>query len=722
MATNKRNELDTTYATNLRNNQGSIPTAQQTAQGASINNNQNSNVNIDTSYQANSGALYGGHTASWWQQQYGSADNDSKEMIRKAADYYGYQIPEAVSQSGTPIPSNNQVPAAATNLNYSANVRSLSTPVEQTTTGQTNTTANQETTDTPIDSYEEFLKKQAEGYQETLDKTNQYIDEQEQSTIDRAEAERERNIADANSSYALNRAGYGANAETLASMGLTGSGYSDYLDQQAYATQRAEVQAANVQSESTKLEAEQQANADRLNAQLTYDQNMAQNEANLAEYQLQQEEQRKAAYAELLTYANNGTYSEQQIEELGAQYGLNDDQVKLLTDAAKTYKENQQNATYYELLGSVDTSGFESLKSALDSGSITQAQYESLRENYQTYYYDMYTSSISSDFTAVNTEDIDNAVNKGHITKVQYDNLKQKYNESLASSISAAFIFYANGVQLDEQTARSVVDELKNTGWLTDENKNKLDSLLESTYKEDEGGGCYAKGTLITVADGSQVPVEDLKVGDVVKVFNHNTGRLDNSAISYIFYDGEKEYDVLNLTFSNNTSIEVLFGHSFFDIDSRKYVLINNNTVEQYLGHNFYFVSNENGGCKNEIVSLIDYKTYKKATECFAVLTAEHINSFANGLLNITDDENVPSEPLRGFTNIFELDSNYKYDQEKMKSDINKYGLFSYNEWKDYVTEEQFNAFNGSILKVAIGKGLISMEELQGYINKFLKN
>ena len=42
MATNKRNELDTTYATNLRNNQGSIPTAQQTAQGASINNNQNS--------------------------------------------------------------------------------------------------------------------------------------------------------------------------------------------------------------------------------------------------------------------------------------------------------------------------------------------------------------------------------------------------------------------------------------------------------------------------------------------------------------------------------------------------------------------------------------------------------------------------------------------------------------------------------------------------------
>ena len=322
MATNnKKKELDTTYATNLNHNQGNTPTAQQTAQGASISNNQNSRTSIDTSYQANSGALYGGHSASWWQQQYGSADNDSKEMIRKAADYYGYQIPEAVSQSGTPIPSNNQVPASATNLNYSANVRNLSTPTEQTTTGQTNTAVNQGITETQIDSYEEYLKKQAEGYKETLDKTNQYIDEQKQSAIERAEAERERGIADARSSYAQNKASYGANAETLASMGLTGSGYSDYLDQQAYATQRAEIQSANSQAEDTKISAEQQANADKLNAQLTYDQNIAQNEANLADYKLQQEEQRKAAYSELLSYANNGSYTNEQLTELGKQYG-----------------------------------------------------------------------------------------------------------------------------------------------------------------------------------------------------------------------------------------------------------------------------------------------------------------------------------------------------------------------------------------------------------------
>lgn len=462
MATNKKNELDTTYATNLRNNQGSIPTAQQTAQGASINNNQNSNVNIDTSYQANSGALYGGHTASWWQQQYGSADNDSKEMIRKAADYYGYQIPEAVSQSGTPIPSNNQVPASATNLNYSANVRSLSTPVEQTTTVQTNTTANQETTDTPIDSYEEFLKKQAEGYQETLDKTNQYIDEQKQSTIERAEAERERNIVDARSSYAQNRAGYGTNAETLASMGLTGSGYSDYLDQQAYATQRAEVQAANAQAESTKLNAEQQASADKLNAQLTYDQNMAQNEANLADYQLQQEEQRKAAYAELLTYANNGSYTNEQLTELGKQYGLTDEQIETLTS---TRQENS---------------------------------------------YNNYLEDITNGYS--DTNDVEDAYERGDITTEQYDSLKKKWNDNIDTS--AAFFNYGDG-NLPKSEAKKALDAVINNEWCSEETKKALQETYDKLYSVitndvvfNNNGGWWIFGAT-DFSDGDNFSVRD---------------------------------------------------------------------------------------------------------------------------------------------------------------------------------------------------------------------
>ena len=57
-----------------------------------------------------------------------------------------------------------------------------------------------------------------------------------------------------------------------------------------------------------------------------------------------------------------------------------------------------------------------------------------------------------------------------------------------------------------------------------------------------------------------------------------------------------------------------------------------------------------------------------------------------------------------------------------MAADIEKYGLFTYDDWKDYATEEQFAAFNGEYLKVAIGKGLVTVEELIGYINRFLQS
>lgn len=60
-----------------------------------------------------------------------------------------------------------------------------------------------------------------------------------------AQTDRQRQIVDANSAYMQGRALYGANAERMASMGLTNSGYGEYLMGKAYATQRGEVQNAN---------------------------------------------------------------------------------------------------------------------------------------------------------------------------------------------------------------------------------------------------------------------------------------------------------------------------------------------------------------------------------------------------------------------------------------------------------------------------------------------
>ena len=70
-----------------------------------------------------------------------------------------------------------------------------------------------------------------------------------------ADRERERAVIDARNSYEQSLATYGSKAEQMASMGLNAGGYSAYLDNQAYAMQRAETQAANAQAAGVKREA-----------------------------------------------------------------------------------------------------------------------------------------------------------------------------------------------------------------------------------------------------------------------------------------------------------------------------------------------------------------------------------------------------------------------------------------------------------------------------------
>ena len=63
------------------------------------------------------------------------------------------------------------------------------------------------------------------------------------------------------------------------------------------------------------------------------------------------------------------------------------------------------------------------------------------------------------------------------------------------------------------------------------------------------------------------------------------------------------------------------------------------------------------------------------------------------------------------------------YDKQKMKADIKKYGLFTYEEFCKTlpVPEEIFNAVNGKYLKVAMGKGMISFDKLAELVERYSK-
>ena len=59
-----------------------------------------------------------------------------------------------------------------------------------------------------------------------------------------------------------------------------------------------------------------------------------------------------------------------------------------------------------------------------------------------------------------------------------------------------------------------------------------------------------------------------------------------------------------------------------------------------------------------------------------------------------------------------EFGEDYKYDQEKLDADIDQYGLYTYDDWKEYVSYEEFVALNGQYLTIAIGKGYLTYEDV----------
>ena len=60
------------------------------------------------------------------------------------------------------------------------------------------------------------------------------------------------------------------------------------------------------------------------------------------------------------------------------------------------------------------------------------------------------------------------------------------------------------------------------------------------------------------------------------------------------------------------------------------------------------------------------------------------------------------------------------YDTEKMASDIETYGLYSYDEWEDYCDISVFEEYNIPVMKVGISKGMYTKEYIIGLINTYV--
>ena len=226
---------------------------------------------------------------------------------------------------------------------------------------------------------------------------------------------------------------------------------------------------------------------------------------------------------------------------------------------------------------------------------------------------------------------------------------------------------------------------------------------------------CVAEGTLITLADGTHVAVEDLTGEEELLVWNLLTGQFDSAPIIFVDSDPYTSYEITHLYFSDGTEVKVIDEHAFWDVNLNEYVFLRNDAA-QYIGHWFNKqITLPGGGMTWTTVQLVDVDVYQEYTTAWSPVTFGHLCFYVNDMLSMPG-------ATEGLINIFEVDPlTMSYDAEAFAADIAEYGLFTYQEFAALIPipEEVFYAFSGQYLKVSIGKGLITLEEIALLIERY---
>ena len=348
--------------------------------------------------------------------------------------------------------------------------------------------------------------------------------------------------------------------------------------------------------------------------------------------------------------------SQERIAETQAQKAIKEKEVQLQEEADKKAALNQQRDTIVE--------GLTNLTANFQGGDA---------HTFVTSYYDPFQDKTVT-------------VSDESMRKRQTDDLINRINAKVKEA-------YASG---DAEAIKT---------WT--ERANKFANELK--FKDDT---CLAPGTLITMSDGSTKAVEDIEAGDELLVWDMVRGAFDHSPVLFAEHNEESEKEVIRLDFSDDTEIEFIFEHGFFDINANKYIYLHNlEEAKACVGH--YFLKYDHNTKKHTKVKVIKASAEHRVTTTHSPCTTRHLCVYANGLLTMPG-------ATAPFTNTFKINrKTHSYDPNDMIKYLRKYGYFTAVDFAEYLPAEIFYAFQGEFLKVKIKKGETSMEEILALIKRY---
>ena len=214
---------------------------------------------------------------------------------------------------------------------------------------------------------------------------------------------------------------------------------------------------------------------------------------------------------------------------------------------------------------------------------------------------------------------------------------------------------------------------------------------------------CLIEGTEIMLADGTTKPVEDITYHDKLKVWNYETGKVDEAYPAWI----EKARVVLGYqktTLEDGTVLKTHGWHGVFDVLANEFISIDDRS-KLFAGVNIYKVE-DNRLASKRVVSV---EHIAEEVTIYHVVSANYYNVIANGVLT-TDGVTVLS-------NLYGFDNNLKWPSLRNQIIADSNNLYTYSDFKDIgLPEKMFNELRVREAKYLCDKYGITLDQFKQYL------
>ena len=182
---------------------------------------------------------------------------------------------------------------------------------------------------------------------------------------------------------------------------------------------------------------------------------------------------------------------------------------------------------------------------------------------------------------------------------------------------------------------------------------------------------CFTEGTLVTLADGSTKPIEDVTYDDLLLVWDFDRGEFSYSYPVWIAEGGTYNNYYL-MKFDDGSEVEIVLSHRLFDVDGLSFEKSIDAIYSQVGDRFFRQTIDENGNPKITTPTCISIEKINESCKYYNMVTSQSLNFFANGFLGATGVANM-------YTFEKTDDGRYIHNQEQLQDTKYNGDVFAYD-------------------------------------------